>query len=190
MGKADENRETTRAQLIALGIERFPRKGYAATSIRDLLANSGLSIGAFYHHFASKDEFFLAILEYVSARRGPFGQLAEAARPTTLQEALLLGMGPIADGADGAPLSLVVADFVLQHPEHRPRIAALRRRSVREIAGFVEVLQRLGLARADRPSEELASMVFAALEGHVFHQQIYGEGFSTALPAAIRLLEP
>ena len=190
MSKLDENREATRAQLIGLGLERFPRRGYAATSIRDLLDGSGLSIGAFYHHFASKDEFFLAILQHVSTERAPFGALAAQARPGTLREALLLRMGPVADGAEGAPLSLVVADFVLQHPEHRPRIAELRRRAVREQADFIEVLQRAGLARADRPSEELASMAFATIEGHVFHQQIYGEGFSTALDAAVRLLEP
>ncbi|OJX65691.1 MAG: hypothetical protein BGO95_04415 [Micrococcales bacterium 73-13] len=190
MGKPDEHRETTRARLIALGMERFPRKGYAATSIRDVLDGSGLSIGAFYHHFAGKDEFFLAILDAVSKEREPFGELVVAARPGSLREALLLGMGPIASGADGAPLSLVVADFVLQHPEHRPRIASIRRRAVRDLAGFIGALQESGLARSDRPAEQLASMAFAAVEGHVFHQQIYGEGFETALDAAIRLLEP
>lgn len=190
MGKLDENREATRARLIALGIQRFPRKGYAATSVRDVLAGSGLSIGAFYHHFGGKDEFFLAILDAVSKEREPFGELVTAARPESLREALLIGMGPIASGADGAPLSLVVADFVLQHPEHRPRIAAIRRHAVRELAGFIAALQESGLARADRLAEELASMVFAAVEGHVFHEQIYGEGFQTALDAAVRLLEP
>jgi len=191
--KHEENSAATRARLIELGIERFPLKGYSATSVRDILRDSGLAIGAFYYHFASKEEFFLAILEHVSGSPGAFGALAEGPDPSSLDEAIAIALGPLAANPAGGAMSLVVADFALAHkgdPGIRARVTAARRHSVREIADFLRVLQRRGLVRTDREPEPLASMAFATLEGHVFHQQIYGEGFETAFEAAARLLRP
>jgi len=189
--KHAENSAATRARLLELGIERFPLKGYSATSIRDLLDGSGLAIGAFYYHFTSKTDFFLAILDHVSGPRGAFGALAASAAPETLEDALLLVLGPLAADPRRGAMSLVVADFALVHrddPDIRGRVVEVRRHAVREIADFLAVMQERGLVRDDMDVELLASMVFATVEGHVFHQEIYGEGFVTALDAAVRVL--
>jgi len=191
--KHEEQRAATRQRLIELGVERFPAKGYSATSVRDLLRGSGLAIGAFYYHFASKQEYFLAILESTSGPPGAFGALAEASAPTTLEEAIAIAMGPLAGDPAGGAMSLVVADFALSHrddPAIRERVAGLRRRVVREVADFIRVMQRRGLMRIDRSAEALASMAFATIEGHVFHAQIYGEGAESMADAAVRLLRP
>jgi len=162
-------------------------------SVRDLLHGSGLAIGAFYYHFPSKDEYFLAVLEHLSQSRGSMAEFAEAVAPATLEEAVLLAMGPLAsDPANGA-MSLVVAEFALAHKGDaaiRSRVTEQRRIAVREIAAFLAVMQHRGLVRADMEAESLASMAFATVEGHVFHQEIYGEGFETALEAATRVLRP
>jgi AcrR family transcriptional regulator len=191
--KHAENSAATRARLLELGLERFPQKGYSATSIRDLLDGSGLAIGAFYYHFASKTEFFLALLDHVSGPPGAFGALAQSTHPATLEEAILIAMGPLASDPTRGAMSLVVADFALAHrhePEVRDRVAEVRRHAVREIADFLGVMQERRLVRADLAPELLGSMVFATVEGHVFHQEIYGEGFETAFDAAVRILRP
>ena len=191
--KHAENSAGTRARLLELGLERFPQKGYSATSIRDLLAGSGLAIGAFYYHFASKTDFFLALLDHVSGPRGAFGALAESVHPATLEEAILVAMGPLGSDPTRGAMSLVVADFALVHhdePEVRSRVTEVRRHAVREIADFLAVMQTRGLVRDDTDAQLLASMVFATVEGHVFHQEIYGEGFETAFDAAVRVLRP
>ncbi len=191
--KHAENSAATRARLLELGLERFPQRGYSATSIRDLLDGSGLAIGAFYYHFSSKTEFFLALLDHVSGPRGASGALARSTPTASLEEAILLAMGPLgSDPARGA-MSLVVADFALVHrddPDVRARVMEVRRHAVREIADFLAVMQGRGLVRGDMDAEVLASMVFATVEGHVFHQEIYGEGFATAFDAAVRILRP
>lgn len=191
--KHEENSAATRARLIGLGVERFPRKGYSATSIRDLLAGSGLAIGAFYYHFASKTEFFLAILDSFSGPRGALRAFAESSRPADLEEAVLLVIAPLTSDPSRGAMSLVVADFALSHkgdPVILGKVAATRVHAVAEIADFLELMQTRGLVRGDLEAGALASMVFATVEGHVFHQQIYGAGFETALDAAIRILEP
>jgi len=52
--------ESARARLLnaAHGIVR--RKGYAATSVDDLCRAAGVTKGAFFHHFPSKDAFAVA----------------------------------------------------------------------------------------------------------------------------------
>jgi TetR/AcrR family transcriptional repressor of nem operon len=187
------NSAATRARLIALGVERFPLKGYSATSVRDILRGSGLAIGAFYYHFESKDEFFLAILDQLSAEPNLLAVLEQAGASATLQEALLVALGPLVASPASGAMSLVVADFALAHKGDeaiRERVAGARRRSVAAITAFLAPLQSSGLVRRDLDPASLASMAFATIEGHVFHQEIYGTGFETALEATVRVLKP
>src|SRR5271169_5466410 len=48
----------------------FAAHGYDGTSIEAVLAESGVSRGSLYHHFAGKDALFWAVLEGVAARVG------------------------------------------------------------------------------------------------------------------------
>ena len=41
----------------------FAEKGYHATSIQDIVAGSGLSVGTIYLYFANKEEIFYALLD-------------------------------------------------------------------------------------------------------------------------------
>ncbi|MBD8070831.1 TetR/AcrR family transcriptional regulator [Bacillus sp. PS06] len=50
--------------IIETAIKLFAQKGYTTTSIQEIAAESGISKGAFYLHFKSKDALMLAILEY------------------------------------------------------------------------------------------------------------------------------
>ena len=56
-----------RARLLEAARDLFAAGGYAATSIDDVLAVTGLSRGALYHHFANKRELFAAVLEDVES---------------------------------------------------------------------------------------------------------------------------
>ena len=45
-----------RAELIDCAQRLFLAKGYERTTINDVIAATGLSKGAFYHHFRAKEE--------------------------------------------------------------------------------------------------------------------------------------
>jgi TetR/AcrR family transcriptional regulator, fatty acid metabolism regulator protein len=49
----------SRSRIYEAAIAVITEKGFEATSIKDIVARAGVSVGAFYHHFASKE----AILE-------------------------------------------------------------------------------------------------------------------------------
>lgn len=51
--------------IIESGMKLFATKGYSSTSIQEIATDSGISKGAFYLHFKSKDELLSAILEFI-----------------------------------------------------------------------------------------------------------------------------
>lgn len=53
----------TRARILAAAATWFADHGYAATSIRDIAREVGVTVGAIYVHFASKDRLLAAVYE-------------------------------------------------------------------------------------------------------------------------------
>ena len=53
----------TRAFLLQIAAELFAERGYAETTMAQLIARSGLTKGAFYFHFSSKEQLALAVIE-------------------------------------------------------------------------------------------------------------------------------
>ena len=47
--------EGTRQLLISVASELFTERGYAATSIEDIIQRAGVAKGALYHHFSGND---------------------------------------------------------------------------------------------------------------------------------------
>jgi len=54
--------ETTRAAILAAALKLFSQHGYDATGVAEICAEAGVSKGAFYHHFPTKQTLFLALL--------------------------------------------------------------------------------------------------------------------------------
>ena len=55
--------EETRSKIIVSAVKLFSAKGYNIASVDDICADAGISKGAFYHHFKSKQDLFLALLD-------------------------------------------------------------------------------------------------------------------------------
>ncbi len=55
--------EETRSRILNAAVKRFSNDGYNAASVDDICAEAGVSKGAFYHHFPTKQAVFLALLE-------------------------------------------------------------------------------------------------------------------------------
>jgi AcrR family transcriptional regulator len=60
--------EITRAALLEEATALFAERGYAGTSLEDVASASQVTRGAVYHHFASKQVLFEAVLELQEAR--------------------------------------------------------------------------------------------------------------------------
>ncbi len=55
--------EETRAHILQAAITLFAKNGYDASSVAEICQAAGVSKGAFYHHFASKQAVFQSLLE-------------------------------------------------------------------------------------------------------------------------------
>ncbi len=62
MSKAQQ----TKARIIHQAAELFNLKGYAGSSIADIMQATGLKKGGIYNHFQSKDELALEAFDYAS----------------------------------------------------------------------------------------------------------------------------
>ena len=62
---AAEKATRTRQALVAAARELFGERGYAATSVDEIVRQAGVTKGALYHHFADKDALFRAVVEDV-----------------------------------------------------------------------------------------------------------------------------
>jgi AcrR family transcriptional regulator len=63
-----EQGQATRAALIDVATGLFATNGYEATAIPAVLDAAGVSRGALYHHFKSKEALFEAVLQAVEAQ--------------------------------------------------------------------------------------------------------------------------
>ena len=81
-------REATRARLFDVTVEEFKRRGFAATEIAVIAERVGVSRGAFYVHFAGKEEVLRELL-LVEERRIVASSLPESDREVPLDEVLL-----------------------------------------------------------------------------------------------------
>jgi TetR/AcrR family transcriptional regulator, transcriptional repressor for nem operon len=61
-------KEITNRHIIEKAAELFNRKGYAGTSISDIMEATGLEKGGIYGNFKSKKEIAIAAFEYNAAR--------------------------------------------------------------------------------------------------------------------------
>jgi AcrR family transcriptional regulator len=52
-----------REQILSAAMACFARQGYHATSMDDVVRESGLSVGAIYTYFSSKEDLFLALAD-------------------------------------------------------------------------------------------------------------------------------
>tara|TARA_R110002020_G_scaffold184947_2_gene382312 strand:+ start:29234 stop:29923 length:690 start_codon:yes stop_codon:yes gene_type:complete len=59
-------RQDSKSKLLDVALSLIRTKGYSATTVDELCAAAGVTKGAFFHHFRSKDEFGVAAADHWS----------------------------------------------------------------------------------------------------------------------------
>ena len=55
--------EETHARILEAGARAFAEEGYDGAGVAEICRRAGVSKGAFYHHFSSKQDLFLELLQ-------------------------------------------------------------------------------------------------------------------------------
>ena len=126
VNKHQQKTEATRRKLLAAGLRIFARDGFEAARIEDIAAETGHTRGAFYAHFDTKEDLFLALLEENASNR--LGDLqrrleksAGAADRLRILRKFYLAR---AKDAESVLLTLEFKLFALRRPKMRARVAA------------------------------------------------------------------
>jgi AcrR family transcriptional regulator len=155
-----ERSDATRARLLAAARQLFAKRGYAATSLGDVVRRARVTKGAFYHHFASKEAIFLAVFE--DAERQLVEKAAAGARGKHARDRFLRGCIAFLEATQDPSVQRIVlrdAPAVLgwekwREIDWRYGLAAIER-------GLEQAMAEGGLAR--RPTHTLAHLIFGAL---------------------------
>ena len=183
--------EGTREAVLAAAEKLFALHGFAATSIRDISAESGVSHPLIHHHFGSKQELYDAVKRRLVedyARRFPHAALA-VNRPLNIEAE----MHRLMDYIGGNPMLLrLCARTQLEGdnqvwPGEPDVLNTLRQR--------IEVSQERGLIRDDISSSYasimLLGLVYFWLQGREHFQHRFGDSLNDDdfIEQAITLLE-
>lgn len=77
--RVSRDADITRRRILSVALASFRERGYAGTTMRRIAEDAGLSLGAAYHHFESKQAIVAAYYELQLAAH------EEAARPALAQ---------------------------------------------------------------------------------------------------------
>ena len=60
----NKSTDNSKEQILEAAMKVFVKRGYSQTRMEDIAEISGLSKGAIYHHYDSKKNLFLALIDY------------------------------------------------------------------------------------------------------------------------------
>ena len=162
-------------QILAAALACFARQGYFETRMDDIVRESGLSKGALYHHFASKQEVFMGLFRQFE-RAIWTGWRATESLPATVaierKGAIVLEQVLGIPGLIGAWIEF------LRHPQSRARFANIYSEARRELATTIRAGIRAGQLRRCN-STVLAATITALIEGLIL-QAMADPGFAAA----------
>jgi AcrR family transcriptional regulator len=167
-----------RAQLFQAAMEVCSAKGYHATRVEDIAARAGLSKGSIYHHFSSKKDLFLALLEWMVTEVKQDMRVALAASPSAAEGIRAL-VGKVMESGIAQPevVQGMMEFYLLGMRE--PGFRATFLRHYEEMVAIGADFIRRGIAtgefRADLDPEKVAWLFFTAGDGLLFVHAVLGQ---------------
>src|SRR5271154_1710562 len=126
------HKDTTRQRILEVASRQFREQGVAAVGLAGIMAEAGLTNGAFYAHFDSKENLVREVL----SSAGFHNKLSKAAaRGAGLEGAIRDYLSPSHrdNPGEGCPTSALVAE-IARHPK------ATRDTFTGKVAGVVELI--------------------------------------------------
>lgn len=192
----DEHREQRRGQILDAARRCFARDGFHQTSMSDLLEEAGLSAGAFYRYFASKDEVIVLIARQGLGHLGAIlHRLATTGGPWSLGEIvseIVRGMADVDRGtlADQLPTAVAGWAEALRNEDLRTSVREGFALAHERLVVVITAAQATGRVRADLDPRDAARIVLALVPGFILARTVVGEDDTQAFArAAVAVLD-
>jgi len=190
---SDEHLASRRRQILDAARTCFLRNGFHATSMHDVIAEAGLSVGAVYRYFKSKNDIVTAIAEeVVSGVNESLTDLAASDLPITATLARALTFVDAQTGPDGM---FRLAIQVWAEAMRDPALAELVSGAYRRIRGnFVELARRAqerGELPASADPEAVGAVLYGLMPSYALQRVLTGTpDRETFLSGVTAILEP
>ncbi|MEV6281449.1 TetR/AcrR family transcriptional regulator [Kribbella sp. NPDC051770] len=189
-----EHRVARREQIVTAALTCVSEHGFHKTTMADVIRESGLSAGAVYGYFRSKDEIIAAIADQALGTVDDlFAEILSTEEPLTPAEAMrrvLVHVVAIAErpGGDITRIGLQAwAEAV-----HNPAIGAIAREKYKMLRGhYLRVVRRAqadGTVAADVDPEHVAQALFGLLPGFILQRLLLGDVTPESYSAGIDAL--
>jgi AcrR family transcriptional regulator len=189
---SDDHLAARRRQIIEAARRAFLRDGFHNTSMQDVIAEAGLSVGAVYRYFKSKNDIITEIAEeVVGGAAAMFESLAERDPPLAPIDAYERALEYVDTqiGADGAfRLALPVWAEALRDPA----LGAFVSRKYAQMRGHFAVLaaraQAAGKLAPDADPEAVGAVLFGLIPGYALQRVLSDGPDRAAFLAGVRAL--
>jgi AcrR family transcriptional regulator len=166
--------EATRERLLGAAFEEIHRHGYQAASLDSILASTGLTKGALYHHFADKAALGHAVVDEVvrglTLRRWTAPVTESTADPITAIQGALRNVIAESDARPelielGCPLNNLTQEMSPLDEQFRGRLSATFELWTGEFAAALQRGRADGTVRSDVDPRATADFIVASIEG-------------------------
>ncbi|MED5224038.1 TetR/AcrR family transcriptional regulator [Bacillus safensis] len=169
----NERKDETRKLLINSAVENFAKYGFHGVSIDKLAEYAGFSKGAFYAHFHSKEEIFLALLEQQMQLHVKKINALLAEQPSLLHFPEKMNQQSIQNCEENRTWSLLNMEFLLysmRNEEVRCQWSNMILQSVKQISQSIENLIEKENLTCTLSPEEMAWTILSLENGiAIFH---------------------
>jgi len=165
------NPQKTRTLLIDAAFYEIYQNGYQAADLASILARSGLTKGALYHHFASKELLGFAVIDDVLAAHLCETWLIPLSSEQNPIECLITILNNpsrlISEVRLGCPINNLSQEMSPLDEGFRLRLATLFKKWILGLGEALRRGQAKGLVKADIQPFEVAANFVATYEGYV-----------------------
>ena len=172
--------ERTQQHILESAQKVFLQKGFAATSITDLMAAAGVTKGSLYFHFDSKEQIGLAVLE--RARESFMAFLEDSLQGDSPGQSLENFLQRACDHHGRAAFigGCLFGNTALETSDTEPVYARFVAQVFAEwrekLEAVITKAQQAGQVRSDIGAGEMAQFVISVLEGSIMQARLYKEG--------------
>ncbi|MGW6685967.1 ScbR family autoregulator-binding transcription factor [Streptomyces sp. NPDC054961] len=156
----------SRRSILEAAAQVFDERGYEGASTTDILARTGLTRGALYHHFPSKEAIAIALVEAQTEAlvAPPHSMKVQAAIDLTMEFARRLQCDPVLR----ASVRLTVEQTSFTYPKRTPY-----QWSYEAIAGLLAEAEAQGEILPGTDLDELTKFIVGAFTGVQLMSQVY-----------------
>ncbi|GAB2805273.1 TetR/AcrR family transcriptional regulator [Comamonas piscis] len=155
-------KQATHERIVSVAARAIRRSGYGGTGVADIMKEAGLTHGAFYVHFASREAMLAEAASLACTESAAVvADVAAQAAPDQSWEAVLrtyLSQAHVAHAELGCPLAALGSETARQAPE-------VRRVTTQHIKGMVDLIARQSPDWGQAGAHERAMVTLSTMVG-------------------------